>query len=333
MIRPITVICWILALGAGLYLYRAKHEVELMDKHIEQVARETNDIRAESRHFLDEWIRLGEPEQLRKYSDEYLGLKAVMPTQFVRLSDLPAHLPAPRADPVDGTVEATAQPEASPAAPGEDADEASSDELPVPPIPPAPTVLTAVTLPAVTAHAATAPADTAPADTAPSAIAPSGITPPLQARPVTLRPVVQGSTNAQPARPAPAQGPPPAQAQNLPAPDLPPLRALGPRLSLRQGLPPLQAQGLPPSPGQGAPPRNQPDVRPADVQIANGHSVDPRPDTRRAQGQVQAQARPPYQPPPYQAPSSGVSLLGTPRGAVPLPLPAPTPVTWPGSNR
>ena len=63
MIRPITVICLFLALGAGLYLYRAKHEVEMMDKHIEQIAKETNDLRAESRRLLDDWIRLGEPEQ------------------------------------------------------------------------------------------------------------------------------------------------------------------------------------------------------------------------------------------------------------------------------
>ena len=95
MIRPITVICWILALSAGLYLYRAKHEVELMDKHIEQIAKETNDIRAESRHLLDDWIRLGEPEQLHKYSDEYLGLKYVRPEQFVARSALPTRLPPP----------------------------------------------------------------------------------------------------------------------------------------------------------------------------------------------------------------------------------------------
>ena len=108
MIRPITVICWILALGAGLYLYRAKHEVELMDKHIEQIAKETSDLRTESRRLLDDWIRLGEPEQLHKYSDEYLGLKTIAPTQFARLSDLATRLPAPQADPPD-EIEAVVQ--------------------------------------------------------------------------------------------------------------------------------------------------------------------------------------------------------------------------------
>ncbi len=167
MIRPITVICWILALSAGLYLYRAKHEVELMDKHIEQIAKETNDIRAESRHLLDDWIRLGEPEQLHKYSDEYLGLKTIAPTQFARLSDLPSRLPPPQADPVPeppapvatatpdtrvatatpdtrvatatpDTRDATAAPPDTQAVTATDeTEQADADDLPVPPIPPA----------------------------------------------------------------------------------------------------------------------------------------------------------------------------------------------------
>ncbi len=99
MIRPITVICWVLALSAGLYLYRAKHEVELMDQHIDLIAKQTADLRAQSRGLLDDWIRLGEPEQLHKYSDEYLGLKTIAPSQFARLSDLPSRLPAPEPTP------------------------------------------------------------------------------------------------------------------------------------------------------------------------------------------------------------------------------------------
>src|SRR5258708_39762216 len=99
MIRPITVICWILALGSGLYLYPAKHEVGLMDKHIEQIAKETGDIRAESRRLLDDWIRLAEPVQLQTDSDQYLGLKALSPPQCVGLTELPHRFPAPRADP------------------------------------------------------------------------------------------------------------------------------------------------------------------------------------------------------------------------------------------
>ena len=254
MIRPITVICWILALGAGLYLYRAKHEVELMDKHIEQVAKETSDVRADSRRLLDDWLRLGEPEQLHKYSDEYLGLKTIAPTQFARLSDLPSRLPEPRADPPDqdttpvaelpdapppGDAIATGATASGPAAAGTDAtDEPGADDLPVPPIPPPVPVLTTVVFPAVA-------------------------TVPLQARPVT--PLVA----AAPSQPRPAEShiadeplvaprtsepetlAEPRQADAI-RPASPSAGQPGPR---DRGLPPLQAQTGQPSTGQGQRPR------------------------------------------------------------------------------
>ena len=56
MIRPVTLVCWVLALCAGLYLYRAKHDVELMDQRIDQIARQTADLRSQTRRFLDDWI-------------------------------------------------------------------------------------------------------------------------------------------------------------------------------------------------------------------------------------------------------------------------------------
>jgi hypothetical protein len=168
MIRPITVICWILALGAGLYLYRAKHEVELMDKHIEVLAKETTDIRADSRRLLDDWIRLGEPVQLQKYSDQYLGLKAISPPQFVRMTDLSNRLPSPRAEPVEPPAEAVAQ-SSVPLSPADasalqhltdqgqqtasssgEVDDEDGEDLPIPPIPPGAPVLTAVSLQNVT---------------------------------------------------------------------------------------------------------------------------------------------------------------------------------------
>jgi hypothetical protein len=183
MIRPITMICWILALSAGLYLYRAKHEVALMDRHIDQIAKDTNDLRVESRRLLDDWIRLGEPEQLRKYSDQYLGLKAVAPTQFVRLTDLAGRLPVPRADPVEAPPEAVDQGQAARSAPPPDGpvgmDEADGDVLPVPPIPPSGTASGAPS---------GAPSGLAGGATPASVASPAVIVVPLQARPVTPRP-------------------------------------------------------------------------------------------------------------------------------------------------
>jgi hypothetical protein len=189
MIRPITLVCWLLALSAGLYLYRAKHEVELMDQHIELIAKQTSDLRIESRGLLDEWIRLGEPEQLHKYSDEYLGLQPIAPSQFARLSDLAARLPPTQPDPpqdqadvvaqssggattgvpspaVQASADLTAAVQVTPAeAATVEPDQetaAGGDDIPVPPIPPA-------TLPV-------------------AAVTRSATPLPLQARPVTPRP-------------------------------------------------------------------------------------------------------------------------------------------------
>ena len=135
MIRPITLICWVLMLGAGLYLYRAKHEVELIDRRIVQIVKDTEAVRADTRRMYDKWTELSEPMQLQKYSDQYLGLKPVVPTQFVRLSDLGNRLPAARppvaVDPVIIDPVAATQTEAvNPVI------DAELEELPVPPVPP-----------------------------------------------------------------------------------------------------------------------------------------------------------------------------------------------------
>ncbi len=395
MIRPITVFCSILALCAGLYLYRAKHEVELIDKHIDLIAKQTSDLRAESRRLLDDWIRLGAPEQLHKYSDEYLGLRTIAPPQFARLSDLATRLQAPQADPPDEPLETVAQvPDGQPMGiPGTETAAQSglpaatdidgltdvTEDLPVPPIPPP----------------ATGPIQTATSQTATSQIVPSPqivpsqgvIAPPLQARPVTprltasppdpdapkprpgdplragdptrtgdltrvtepLRPVdlprvtdetrnamprqaqvtlagaratVPNTASSAPVSATPVSASPVSASQSWRSNGLPPLQAqptaqgpqprISPAVQLSpppraqaaaQGLPPLQAPGSPR--WQSAPPAN---ALPAN---APGHQV------------FQA-----------QAPAQGGSLLGS-HGAVPLPLPAPTPVsdTWSGAGR
>ena len=304
MIRPITLICWVLALSAGLYLYRAKHDVELMDKHIDQIARETNDIRAQSRHLLDDWLRLGEPEQLHKYSDEYLGLKTIAPTQFARLSDLASRLPAPRADPVPDPAPAGDQGEVVARASDDTATDMAGvdpDELPVPPIPP---TLISVSLPGVTAiplqaRPVTPRTDAAQADPKPRATEEPRIAAP---RPIPLaeprevassRPVMgqAGSgaalpLQAQPMPVQPAQSPPTqtAASQNQPAQpprphDMPPLPAAG--AGVRQagnlGLPPLQAQGNGPARVFGQPPQRLNEPHPMEARSIESRPMEARP--------------------------------------------------------
>jgi hypothetical protein len=272
MIRPITLVCWILALSAGLYLYRAKHEVELIDQHIELIAKQTSDLRVESRGLLDEWIRLGEPEQLHKYSDEYLGLQPISPGQFARMSDLAARLPPTQPDPPQEQADVIAQssgattgassPDVRPSGdqaaavqvtPAEAATivpeqetAAGSDDIPVPPIPPA-----AIPM---------------------AAVAPAATPLPLQARPVTPRPAdgqlapdtarahiaaspqateethvarVMPTEPAEPHQSGPTNGSGPGQASpgqaSGQAHSMPPLQAQAPREVT--GTPPLQAQG------------------------------------------------------------------------------------------
>lgn len=334
MIRPITMICWILALSAGLYLYRAKHEVELMDKHIDQVAKDTNNLRVESRRLMDDWIRLGEPEQLRRYSDQYLGLKAVAPTQFVRLSDLPNRLPTPRADPVDEPVESEVQVPVAQTEPragdANSMNEAAADDLPVPPIPPSAQVQSATDQP--------------------PASQPAAVAIPLQARPVTPRPSVEQQEQeairprptaeprlaeephappvkpiepkpapmrlAEPRQTAPTQATSIQAAAQVPAPPRSaPLPATSGRTQAQE-LPPLQAQGS----AQGGGQWGNPPPRPVEPHIADAGVYD------RQQAARAAQVRS-FGPPPGQG-----SLLGMQRGGVAAPLPAPTPVSASWTN-
>jgi hypothetical protein len=328
MIRPITMICWILALSAGLYLYRAKHEVGLMDRHIDQIAKDTNDLRVESRRLLDDWIRLGEPEQLRKYSDQYLGLKAVAPTQFVRLTDLAGRLPGPRADPVDVPPETVDQVQVARSAPSSDGpagmDEAEADALPVPPIPPGGLPGGATLVSGVPAAAGAPPAV---------------IAVPLQARPVTPRPTAETRVAEEPSAPA-VSGPTPVkvvevkpgsmkladtrqtaagQTNGQTAASQPPVQvrtassAASDRVQMRE-LPPLQAPVASQGVGQGQ--QSGPVPRPAASRVADTGATDRQREIRPMQPQAAAQ------------PQAG-SLLGMSRGGV-APLPAPTPVnaTW-----
>ena len=95
MIRPLTIATFLLACGSGLYLYQSKHEVQLLDRTIEQTVHDTGALREQSRLLAAEWTMLNDPERLRQFSDTYLSLKAIEPPQFTSLADLDSRLPAP----------------------------------------------------------------------------------------------------------------------------------------------------------------------------------------------------------------------------------------------
>jgi hypothetical protein len=129
MIRPITCICFLLASGSGLYLYQAKHRVNLLDRQIENTVQATDKLREQTRVLHAEWTLLNDPQRLQTLAGQFLTLKTVQPGQFTSMADLdsrlppvpppePATPPAPMEQPDSPPVAATTQPpEQPPAAP------------------------------------------------------------------------------------------------------------------------------------------------------------------------------------------------------------------------
>jgi hypothetical protein len=96
MIRPFTCLCFLLACGAGLYLYQSKHRAQLLDREIEQTVHATEATRDQARLLNAEWMLLNDPERLRSLADQFLNLQTVKPPQFTTLADLDRRLPPVR---------------------------------------------------------------------------------------------------------------------------------------------------------------------------------------------------------------------------------------------
>jgi hypothetical protein len=94
MIRPFTLVCFLLACGSGLYLYQAKHRVQVLDRAIEKTVHDTNERRERIRVLHAEWTLQNDPQRLQSLADQFLALKTVTPGQFTSLADLNNRLPA-----------------------------------------------------------------------------------------------------------------------------------------------------------------------------------------------------------------------------------------------
>ncbi len=95
MIRPVTCLCLLASLGSGLYLYSEKHRTALLDRDIGRLIHATEAAHARTGMLRAEWALLNEPGRLQDMSGRYLALHPMAPTQFIQLSDLATHLPAP----------------------------------------------------------------------------------------------------------------------------------------------------------------------------------------------------------------------------------------------
>jgi hypothetical protein len=154
MIRPFTMVCFVLACGSGLYLYQAKHRVQVLDHEIEKTVRATEELRENIRVLHAEWTLQNDPQRLQVLADQFLALKTVAPGQFTSLAELDSRLPpvpqpeAPAASPDSpSTPVADAPTQAEPPPPRVPA--VASKPVPPPSAPaPKPAVVAATTPPA-----------------------------------------------------------------------------------------------------------------------------------------------------------------------------------------
>lgn len=116
MIQPATCICMLLAAGSGLYLYETKHRTHVLDRRIEETMKQVETTRSRLGILQAEWALLNEPQRLAELGDKFLMLKPVAPRQFVTLTDLDRHLPAPLPPPAPQAAAETDEPDDPPQA-------------------------------------------------------------------------------------------------------------------------------------------------------------------------------------------------------------------------
>lgn len=334
MIRPITLITALMAILSGLYLYYSKNAVLMLDRRIEKIARDTMTVGEQTRLLHAEWMLLNDPERLRQFSDRYLTLKPLTPTQFTTLADLAGRMPAPRMPEPEPAPQPNTQPATDVTANPQNA--VTRTIMAADPIPTeeaAPAIVADEVLPMPPALVSPPP-NFAP----PPIIAAPVIATPAQPAPVIAAAQPRPAPTTQPA-PARTEPRPPLQAQVAPTPETRPApRQTEARSSETRPTETRVATTRPPL--QGAV------TTPAPTQIASAAPAVPRqPSTARPAAPSPApvaQASAPRAPKPYAAPAAprpapapsiyqpvsapmGGSMLGGAQRGAPVPLPRPTP--------
>lgn len=93
MMRPISLICMLLAIGSGLYLYRVKYRAQMLDREINLTLKSADDLRARAALLRADYALLNDPIRLQELVDQHLSLKTTQPTQFTTLADFERRLP------------------------------------------------------------------------------------------------------------------------------------------------------------------------------------------------------------------------------------------------
>jgi hypothetical protein len=94
MIRPLTLVCALLAAGSGLYLYQTKHQAQLLDRQIQRVREATEATLARAGVMRAEYALLKDPDRLEEFAAQYLpDLRPTQPAQWTSMSELDKRLP------------------------------------------------------------------------------------------------------------------------------------------------------------------------------------------------------------------------------------------------
>jgi hypothetical protein len=207
MIRPFTLVCFLLACGSGLYLYQAKHRVQVLDRAIEKTVHDTNERRERIRVLHAEWTLQNDPQRLQSLADQFLALKTVTPGQFTSLADLNNRLPAvpppedaspPPAPPLPPVADAPPPEEPKPVPVA-----ASKPPPPPPPAPVAPKPAPVVAAAAPSPRPADREHEREPEHRQPPSPPPrpviAEVRAPVRATPVPTRPVLAAETSRPPA--------------------------------------------------------------------------------------------------------------------------------------
>jgi hypothetical protein len=215
MIRPITVLCFLLACGSGLYLYQTKHRVQVLDRQIEDTVRATGALREQARVLHAQWTLMNDPQRLQVLADQFLNLKTVAPGQFTGMADLDSRLPAvkppepPPAPLVEIPVAQAAEPASQPVPPVPQPEQPvpapTAFASPPPPPAPKPSVVAAAAV-AVSPHPAEhrlPPVHAAVAETPPVRPVATEVAPRPRPIPVSPHPVV-AATMSRPVLPTPS---------------------------------------------------------------------------------------------------------------------------------
>lgn len=95
MMRGMTILWAILAIGVGIGLFLVKHQVQETKAELHRVQAQVRADRSAIRVLEAEWTYLNDPARLSALAEKVLGLQPLRPQQVMAMADLPVRPDAP----------------------------------------------------------------------------------------------------------------------------------------------------------------------------------------------------------------------------------------------